>query len=117
MRDLYREASIVLTPSLYEGFGLPLAEAMQAGAMCISSAAEALVEIAENAIVQFVNGRDLPGWVSAIEHCCAMVDRSDPLIEYAVAENRIAVARFKWSAMAELVADTLAAIPLSASKP
>jgi glycosyltransferase involved in cell wall biosynthesis len=44
---LYRRATIVAVPSLYEGFGLPAAEAMACGAPVVASAAGALPEVIE----------------------------------------------------------------------
>ena len=43
---LYSSASVFLYPSLYEGFGLPLLEAMQCGCTCITSNNGALAEVA-----------------------------------------------------------------------
>jgi glycosyltransferase involved in cell wall biosynthesis len=42
---LYSGAAAVLYPSLYEGFGLPVLEAMQCGALVITSRDPALVEV------------------------------------------------------------------------
>lgn len=45
----YNEASLVICPSLYEGFGLPAGEAMACGACVISSDGGALPEVVGNA--------------------------------------------------------------------
>jgi len=43
--DCYRRAAIVVIPSLYEGFGLPAAEAMACGAPVVATRAGALPEL------------------------------------------------------------------------
>jgi glycosyltransferase involved in cell wall biosynthesis len=43
---LYRHASVFLFPSLYEGFGLPVLEAMSCGCPVVTSKAGALAEVA-----------------------------------------------------------------------
>jgi len=47
--ELMAKASIFVYPSLYEGFGLPVLEAMQAGAPVVISRDAALTEVAGNA--------------------------------------------------------------------
>lgn len=49
--ELIRGAAILVYPSLYEGFGLPVAEAMACGTACITSNAGSLPEIAGGAAV------------------------------------------------------------------
>jgi glycosyltransferase involved in cell wall biosynthesis len=45
LRALYAEAAVFLFPSLYEGFGLPVLEAMAAGVPVVSSDRGALPEV------------------------------------------------------------------------
>jgi glycosyltransferase involved in cell wall biosynthesis len=54
---LYRGALCVAYPSLYEGFGLPVLEAMACGAAVVTSRAPALSELADGAVVA-VDGLD-----------------------------------------------------------
>lgn len=62
---LYSGAAAVVYPSLYEGFGLPVLEAMQCGVMVIISTDPALVETGGDAAVA-VAAKDVRGWIDAM---------------------------------------------------
>lgn len=66
LRLLYRHALFFVFPSLYEGWGLPVAEALGFGKPVICSDRGALPEVG-GALVDYVDPWDLPGWESAIE--------------------------------------------------
>jgi len=104
---LYADSAILLMPSLYEGFGLPLIEGMLAGALCVSSNAGALVEVAQGGFVQFVNGTDREGWTAAIEQACAMVDSGKPDLDPLLRHNIACAAHFRWDRTAHDVAAVL----------
>lgn len=55
LSQLYRTAWAFVYPSMWEGFGLPLLEAMGRGIPCIASSHSAMVEVGEGAAV-FVDG-------------------------------------------------------------
>lgn len=107
LRRLYADTRIMLTPSLYEGFGLPFMEGMQAGAFCVTSTAESMVEIGEGAFAYFVNPRDLPGWIKAIEQSCRMFDQDG--FDYSALQrhNMRHAAQFSWARVADTTAGLL----------
>ena len=53
---LYRQAAVLVLPSLYEGFGLPLTEAMACDTPCIASDDPALVEVSGGAALHVPRG-------------------------------------------------------------
>jgi glycosyltransferase involved in cell wall biosynthesis len=57
---LYREAAVLVLPSRYEGFGLPVLEAMACGTPVVARRDDALVEVAGDAAV-YAEPEDLPG--------------------------------------------------------
>ncbi|MDQ3489245.1 MAG: glycosyltransferase family 4 protein [Acidobacteriota bacterium] len=64
--QLYRGASGLVYPSLYEGFGLPLLEAMACGTPVIASRASSIPEVTGEAAV-LLDPNDDAGWAEAIE--------------------------------------------------
>jgi glycosyltransferase involved in cell wall biosynthesis len=88
---LYRAAACLVQPSRYEGFGLPVLEAMASGTPVVAVHEPALEEVAGDAAV-FVNEQDL---ASGIETALAQRDRL-------VAAGLERARAFSWRASAEL---------------
>lgn len=64
---LYNLATAFAMPSLYEGFGLPILEAMQSGCPVITSSAGSLPEVAGNA-AHFVDAKDVKSIATGISN-------------------------------------------------
>ena len=64
---LYSHAELFLYPSLYEGFGLPVVEAMACGVPVLTSSTSSLAEIAEDAAL-LVDPHDGDAMTQALEH-------------------------------------------------
>jgi glycosyltransferase involved in cell wall biosynthesis len=66
LAELYSGAMACVYPSLYEGFGLPVLEAMQCGALVIASRDPAITEVARDAAIQ-VEATDVNALAEAME--------------------------------------------------
>lgn len=89
---LYRDARCVVCPSLYEGFGLPLVEAMLAGTPLVCSDIPVFREVAADAAL-YAAPRDTSAWKRAVGK---LLD--DPRLAESLVERGYArVARFNWS--------------------
>ncbi|HEX9374500.1 MAG TPA: glycosyltransferase [Roseiflexaceae bacterium] len=66
LRWLYNACRLYVNPSLYEGFGLPLLEAMACGAACLAAATSSLPEIGGPAAI-YVPPLEADQWADEIE--------------------------------------------------
>jgi glycosyltransferase involved in cell wall biosynthesis len=90
--SLYRRAACLVFPSLYEGFGLPLLEAMACGCPVAASNRGAIPETCGDAAVLF-DPEDVHGIVNGVRDAIA---RADELSERGIAR----AAEFTWGSSA-----------------
>ncbi|MDX1997789.1 MAG: glycosyltransferase family 1 protein [Thermoanaerobaculia bacterium] len=89
---LYQGATLLLYPTLYEGFGLPVVEAMAAGTAVITSSTSALEEIGRGA-AELVDPLDVEALAAAITRLVA-----DPAARRDLAARGLKRAqKFQWS--------------------
>src|SRR5262245_2190823 len=91
LRWLYNACRLYINPSLYEGFGLPLLEAMACGATCLAAATSSMPEIGGAAAI-YIPPLDPGLWADAIEELWNDEERRATLSRL----GRVQAQRFSW---------------------
>ncbi len=99
--SLYRCAEALVFPSLYEGFGFPLLEAMAASTPVVCSRNSSLEEVGGDAPLYVDDARDAPAFRAAVER---ILDDAD-LRDLHVARGLENVRRFSWERAARRTAE------------
>lgn len=97
---LYKRAGAVLVPSLYEGFGLPVLEAMARGKVVVAAKSSSLPEVGGDAVAYFspsATADELAGVIDAAVH-------DQPLRTALARAARARAAKFTWEKTATAVA-------------
>jgi glycosyltransferase involved in cell wall biosynthesis len=97
LEALYRGAAIFVYPSLYEGFGLPVLEAMARGLPVVTSQTSSMREVGEGAAL-LVDPTDEREMRRAIERLVG----DEGLREELIAKGRERAAEYTWGRTAEL---------------
>ena len=109
---LYSETEAFVLPSTYEGFGLPVLEALQCGAPVICSNRSSLPEVAGDAAI-LIDPNDEAALVEAIVELVTDPNRRQELKNLSIPQ----ASKFSWQASAECVAKAyMMALDLSAKQ-
>lgn len=92
LRVAYHRATALVVPSLFEGFGLPLIEAMASGCATVASDTSALREVGGEACLYFN-----PKEPEELANCLRAITVDDHLRNRLVARGRSRAAAFTWS--------------------
>lgn len=92
LRDLYRGALCVVLPSLYEGFGLPVIEALACGTPVLAARSSALPEVCGQAVEFVDEPRDTRAWEGALRR----IARDEALRSKLSARGPERAAQFSW---------------------
>lgn len=93
--DLYRGATALVCPSLYEGFGLPVLEGMAAGVPVVASRAASLPEVVGDAGL-LVDPGDARRWAEALGRVAQDSELRASLVERGLRRAR----QFTWESVA-----------------
>jgi len=92
LTDLYKSVSALIYPSLYEGFGLPILEAMEMGCPVISSNGGSLPEVG-GIKLRYFNPNQIDSMTNALEDVLSSKEKQHDLIQYGFKRNK----EFSWS--------------------
>jgi glycosyltransferase involved in cell wall biosynthesis len=100
LEALYGAAQALVFPSLYEGFGLPVLEAMRRGLPVVTAAVSSLPEVGGEAALYVDDPLDAEGLAAALERALSQRDRLCRL-------GRARAAQFTWERTASGVATVI----------
>ncbi|PMB39158.1 glycosyl transferase group 1 [Fischerella thermalis CCMEE 5330] len=100
LRQIYNAADILLAPSIYEGFGITILEAMACQTAVISSNVTSLPEVVGDAGI-LVEPLDVSAMVEAIQH----IQQDSSYHQQLIKRGRVRAKEFTWEKAASQVAE------------
>ncbi len=101
LRDLYRQATLFVLPSLHEGFGIVLAEAMAAGVPIVSTTSSAIPEVVGDAGTLVP-----PGDVNSLQDAMInLLEDEQQQQEFSQKARERVLRRFTWQASAHKLSE------------
>jgi glycosyltransferase involved in cell wall biosynthesis len=110
--ELYAHAFGFVFPSIYEGFGLPILEAMAQGVPCLLADNSSLPEVGGDAAI-YCNGLDVDSIAQGLERLIL----DDPLREILKSKSLLRAQSFTWEKTAQLTLDVMDRVLQAASAP
>ena len=105
LRELYQGCNLFIFPSLYEGLGLPILEAMRCGAPVIASDRSSMKELVEIDRARF-NPQDPADVARVMERVLSDEDLRQELIDYGLRRSR----QFSWERVAKATVECYRAV-------
>ncbi len=109
--ELYHAADAAVFPSLYEGFGFPVLEALACGVPVVAGNNSSIPEVASGAGI-LVEDNDIEGWSRAIVGLLGSSEQAEKLAVVGIERAR----EFSWRRTAELTLQAYEAFLRSAAK-
>jgi glycosyltransferase involved in cell wall biosynthesis len=103
--QLFREAAAFIYPSRFEGFGMPILEALAAGIPCACSNVEPMKSIAGGAALQFD-----PGSVEEIHDAMQLLTSDEALRVRLAGAGPLRASQFSWAAAAHATLKSLRSV-------
>ena len=105
LQALYRAARVLAYPSVYEGFGLPILEAMASATPVVAASASCLPEVAGDAALYFD-----PRSADELAERLRLAVTDEPLRRQLIARGVVRAAQFRWEETARITLEAFGTV-------